>query len=173
MDDTIFIAGILQFQTKELFQTPLEGLRAEKGYSPDASLIPIYEEAMVNDTILVLRHTSHLKGSLFTKVMDEAYALVEFAGKGYLAGVLRGKEPRIKVAMAAMAHPIIDDFAEIEDPTNENDFLPRSTNLKFAYEYRSEGRDALVDWNARNTKIGKFDYISFPHVGSDDPFNDW
>lgn len=173
MNGTIFLAGILQFQSRELFVSALEAIRSEEGYSPDKSLIPIYEEAMVNDTLMVLRHTSHLPASMYGEVMDEAYALVEFAGKGYLAGVLKDEEPQIKVAMASMNHPVIDPFKVTSDPDLEDDYLPRCTDQTFEYEYKSEGRDALVDWVSRSTQIGKYQYISFPHSDSNDPFNDW
>lgn len=173
MKGTIFLAGILQFQSRELFLSALESLRAEKAYSPDKSLIPIYEEAMVSDTLMVLRHTSHLPATLYAAVMDEAYALVEFAGKGYIAGVLREKEPRIKVAMASMDHPIIDVYEALPDPELETDFLPRLYDHTFEYEYTSEGRTALVDWVSRESKFGQYTYISFPHSDSNDPFNDW
>lgn len=173
MKGTIFIAGILQFQSRALFQEALDALRAEPQYSPDKSLIPVYESAMVNDTLLVMRHTSHLPAQLYSQVMSEAYLLAEYAGKGYLAGILRDQQTRIQVAMAAMSHPVIDKFEELPDSDIADDYLPRLADHYFEYEYNSEGRSAIVDWDSRTRMFGKYACICFPQGGSDDPFNDW
>src|SRR5262249_49637957 len=133
MSGTIFLAGILQFQSPELFADALEALRTEEDYAPERSLIPIYEAAMVNETLMILRHTSHLSVSYYDQVMAEAYLLSEFAGRGYIAGVVRDTKPKVQVAMAAMTHPVIDAFKQQPDPDPKTDYLPRLRNARLEY----------------------------------------
>jgi hypothetical protein len=173
MSGTIFLAGILQFQSRQLFDEALEAIRTEEDYSEQSSLVAVFEEAMISETIMVLRHHSHFSGNFYDRLMAEAYLLSEFAGRGYIAGVLRGAAPRVQVAMAAMTHPVVDAFVVQADPEVASDYLPRLINHQLYYRYRSEGREAELSWVARSTRFGKWDYISFPQDGGDDPFNDW
>jgi hypothetical protein len=173
MSGTIFLAGILQFQSRALFEEALEALRTEETYSEQQSLIPIFQEAMVSETLLVLRHTSKLSGNFYDRLMSEAYLLSEFAGRGYIAGVLRDARPKVQVAMAAMSHPVIDPYKAQSDPEPAADYFPRLADTLLEYRYHSEGRDATVAWIARIRKFGKYDYLCFPALGSDDPLNDW
>lgn len=173
MNGTIFLAGILQFQSRELFEEALEALRTEETYSGQHSLVPVFQDAMISDTLMVLRHTSQLSPNYYDRLMAEAYLLSEFAGRGYIAGILRDSRPKVQVAMAAMSHPVIDPYKRQADPDAATDYFPRLTDTRMEYLYHSEGRDAAVTWVARSQKFGPYNYISFPAEGSDDPLNDW
>lgn len=173
MSGTIFLAGILQFQSRARFDEALEALRTEENYSEHSSLVAVFQESMVSDTLMVLRHYPKQSGTFYDRFMGEAYLLSEFAGRGYLAGVLREAHVRVQVAMAAMSYPVVDDYSTQPDPDPSTDYLPRLTNQKLVYRYRSEGREAEVAWVSRSSVHGKHNYISFPHEGSKDPFNDW
>ncbi len=173
MSGTLFLAGILQFQSRQRFEEALEALRTEETYSAQSSLVPAFEAAMISDTLMVLRHHPVQSGNFYDRIMAEAYLLSEFAGRGYLAGVLRGPSPRVQVAMAAMSYPVVDGFKPQPDPNPAEDYLPRLTNQQLTYQYRSEGRETDVVWTSRNSKHGHFQYIYFPQEGSNDPFNDW
>ncbi len=173
MSGTIFLAGILQFQSRALFEEALEALRTEETYSEQHSLVSVFQDAMVSDTLMVLRHTANLSANFYDRLMGEAYLLSEFAGRGYIAGVLRDTRPKVQVAMAAMSHPVIDPYTPQPDPETSTDYFPRLVDTLFSYNYSSEGRTATVEWVSRTRKFGKYDYISFPAVGTDDPLNDW
>lgn len=173
MSATIFLAGILQFQSKERFEEALEALRTEETYVEAHSLVPVLQAARISDTLLVLRHTSTLPASLYDRLMAEAYLLSEFAGRGYIAGIVHDAKPRVQVAMAAMTYPVIDSYKRLPDPEPGTDYLPRLPNTQLEYSYRSEGRDTTIAWTARSSPIGQYVYISFPTLGSEDPFNDW
>ncbi len=173
MSGTIFLAGILQFQSRARFEEALEALRTEETYSEQSSLVPVFQSSMVSDTLLVLRHHATQSATFYDRLMGEAYLLSEFAGRGYLAGVVRDGRVRVQVAMAAMSYPVVDDYRATADPEAASDYLPRLSNQKFVYRYRSEGREAEVAWVSRSSPHGKYDYVSFPHEGSTDPFNDW
>jgi hypothetical protein len=173
MSGTIYIAGILQFQSAARFEEALEALRTEESYSEQSSLVPAFEAAMITDTLMVLRHTPIQSGNFYDRIMAEAYLLSEFAGRGYLAGILRDARPRVQVAMAAMAYPVLDGFKPQTDPEVDGDYFPRLQNQHLYYNYRSEGREVEIFWRSKTTIHGKFHYISYPQEGSDDPFNDW
>jgi hypothetical protein len=173
MSGTIFLAGILQFQSAQRFEEALEALRTEETYSEASSLVAAFQAAMVSDTLMVLRHHPLQSGTFYDRIMAEAYLLSEFAGRGYLAGVLRGASARVQVAMAAMTYPVLDGYRPQADPDPATDYLPRLPKQQLSYLYRSEGREIEVSWVSRSNKHGKFDYISFPQDGSTDPFNDW
>jgi hypothetical protein len=173
MSGTIFLAGILQFQSRTLVEEALEALRTEETYSEAYSLVPVFQDAMVSDTLMVLRHTSPHPEKFYDRLMAEAYLLSEFAGRGYIAGILHQSRPKVQVAMAAMTHPVIDPFQPQPDPDPSTDYFPRLRNTLLEYEYRSEGRKETVSWMARTQRFGAYDYISFPAVGSADPLNDW
>lgn len=173
MSGTIFLAGILQFQSNSLFEEALEALRTEETYSESLSLVPIFQEAMISDTLMVLRHVSRHGASFYDRLMSEAYLLSEFAGRGYIAGVLLDKHPRVQVAMAAMTHPVIDPYQPEADPDESRDYLPRLADTLLTYRYRSEGQDVPLTWESRTRMFGRYPYICFPGSGSDDPFNDW
>ena len=173
MSGTIFLAGILQFQSKSLFEEALEALRTEETYSETLSLVPVFQEAMISDTLMVLRHVSRHGASFYDRLMSEAYLLSEFAGRGYIAGVLLEKHPRVQVAMAAMTHPVIDPYQPEADPEEGRDYLPRLSDSLLTYRYRSEGQEAALAWESRTRKFGRYPYICFPTPDSNDPFNDW
>jgi hypothetical protein len=173
MSGTIFLAGILQFQSRERFEEAIEALRTEETFAEHSTLVPAFEEAMISETIMVLRHTPRQSGAFFDRLMAEAYLLSEFAGRGYIAGILRDARPRVQVAMAAMSYPAIDPYRKQADPDPATDYLPRLTGQQLTYLYRSEGREVEVSWVSRKTVLGKYDYISFPQDGSDELANDW
>ena len=173
MSGTIFLAGILQFQTQQRFQEALEALRTEEAYSEQSSLVSAFEAAMIHETLMVLRHHPTQSGTFYDRLMAEAYLLSEFAGRGFIAGILRGPSPKVQVAMAAMTYPVVDGYRPEPDPDPATDYLPRLTRHQLTYLYRSEGREVEVSWVSRASKLGKFDYISFPQDGGSDPFNDW
>lgn len=173
MSGNIFLAGILQFQSKALLEDALEALRTEETYSDSLSLVPVFQDAMISDTLMVLRHTSRHGAAMYDRIMSEAYLLSEFAGRGYIAGVLLDRHPRVQVAMAAMTHPVVDPYQPEADPEVDRDYLPRLTDSSLTYRYRSEGQEADLVWESRLRKFGRHAYICFPASGSDDPFNDW
>lgn len=173
MSGTIFLAGILQFQSRERFEEALEALRTEETYSAQSSLVSVFQASMISDTLLLLRHHPKQSGTFYDRLMAEAYLLSEFAGRGYIAGVLREAQTRVQVAMAAMTYPVIDPFKVQPDPEPETDYLPRLSHQRLTYLYRSEGRAVDLVWDSRPSPHGHYPYITFPQFGSDDPFNDW
>jgi hypothetical protein len=173
MSGTIFLAGILQFQSRARFDEALEALRTEETFSEQSSLVAAFEEAMISDTLMVLRHSPKQSGNFYDRLMAEAYLLSEFAGRGYIAGILREARPRVQVAMAAMSYPVIDSYRQQADPEAATDYLPRLTGHQFTYCYRSEGREVEVSWTSRSSLLGKYNYITFPQDGSDGIANDW
>jgi hypothetical protein len=173
MTGTIFLAGILQFQSRALFEDALEALRTEETYVESHSLVPVFWDAMISDTLMVLRHTSALSEKFYDRLMAETYLLSEFAGRGYIAGILHQSRPKVQVAMAAMTHPVIDPFLSQSDPDPVTDYFPRLRDTQLTYDYHSEGRQEPVAWISRTQRFGAYEYISFPAVGTHDPFNDW
>ena len=161
MSGSLFLAGILQFQSRQRFEEAIEALRTEDTYSAQSSLVPAFEAAMISETLMVLRHHPVQSGTFYDRLMAEAYLLSEFAGRGYLAGVLRGPSPRVQVAMAAMSYPVVDGFKPQPDPSPTEDYLPRLTNQRLTYRYRSEGRETDVVWTSRSSKHGP-DHIGLP-----------